>query len=924
MKKLHKVALVAMSMAIGALQWGCSQDSEVQLIASAKASLERQDPKTATIQIKNALEKNASSGEARYLLGKVLLEGGNSTAAELELRKAKDLKHPVAEWAPLLARAMLLRHQFKRLVDEFGALELSDPAAQANLNASVAAALAGEGRLEDAKALVESTLVRNPDHTPTLMLKARLLARPGSLDEAIALVDAVLGRDARVAEAWQLRGDLQMFGKRDPAAASEAYKKVIALQGDAGAAHSSLILIYLASNDIAGARKQLEAMRKVLPTQPQTIFMDVKVAFLGGEVMRARDLVQQLLRSLPDRVAVLELAAAIELKLNSLQQAETYLNKALARSPDLPSARRMLADVLMRNGKPAKALEVLGPNIQPGRDDPLSLAQAAEAHLLTGNLKKTEEFFQQAVKLAPADPKYRTALALTQLAKGQVDAAFSELRAISASAPDTLADLTLINVLLRRKNFVDALQAIDVLQRKQPDKPLAANLRGRVQLAQRNLAGARKSFEQALEKDPVFLPAIESLAAIDQAEGKPEPAEKRYEALLKIDPKNARAYLALAALKERGGASKELVGQLLEQAVQASPGESEARLMLIHHWLSQHNMKAAQAVAQAGVAALPDNLDMLDALGSLQLVAGDVNQSIAIFSKIAAKQPDSTKAQLRLADAYLKANDYASAERSFKRVLALAPDSAIAQRGLIALSVRAKQPGRALAVARDIQKKHPADSVGYLLEGDIHAQSKDWDAAIKAYRAGMGKSNSARFVERLYAATVAGKGKVEALRVVDEWMKRHPGDSQFLVFLGNNAVNLNELIEAEKFFIDAIKANQSHATALNNLAWVKAKLGKPGAVALAERAVAMAPDDPAFLDTLAFAQAADNQLAKAVATAQAVVVKAPDEPVYRLNLAKLYIRGGDKKRARDELEPLGKLGTKFARQSEVGELLKSL
>ena len=116
--------------------------------------------------------------------------------------------------------------------------------------------------------------------------------------------------------------------------------------------------------------------------------------------------------------------------------------------------------------------------------------------------------------------------------------------------------------------------------------------------------------------------------------------------------------------------------------------------MLIRHWLSQQNMKAAQAVAQAGVAALPDNLDMLDALGSLQLVAGDVNQSIAIFSKIAAKQPNSTKAQLRLADAYLKAKDYALAERSFKRVLALAPDSVSAQRGLIALSVRDKQPGR--------------------------------------------------------------------------------------------------------------------------------------------------------------------------------------------------------------------------------------
>jgi len=53
-------------------------------------------------------------------------------------------------------------------------------------------------------------------------------------------------------------------------------------------------------------------------------------------------------------------------------------------------------------------------------------------------------------------------------------------------------------------------------------------------------------------------------------------------------------------------------------------------------------------------------------------------------------------------------------------------------------------------------------------------------------------------------------------------------------------------------------------------------------------------------------------------------VLSPDEPIYRLNLARLLVRAGDLKTAQPELESLAKLGSKFARQSEVAELMKNL
>ncbi len=73
------VLLIALALA------GCSDESPEKRIASAKEYLQKNDTKSAVIEIKNALQKNPDLGEARYLLGSTLLKEGNVVAAEVEL-----------------------------------------------------------------------------------------------------------------------------------------------------------------------------------------------------------------------------------------------------------------------------------------------------------------------------------------------------------------------------------------------------------------------------------------------------------------------------------------------------------------------------------------------------------------------------------------------------------------------------------------------------------------------------------------------------------------------------------------------------------------------------------------------------------------------------------------------------------------------
>ena len=97
------------ALAFGALLLGgCGEDQPAALLASAKSYLAKNDQSAAVIQLKSALQKQPDLAEARFLLGRTLLEGGDAVGAEIELRKAMAMKHPASAVVPPLVRALVL------------------------------------------------------------------------------------------------------------------------------------------------------------------------------------------------------------------------------------------------------------------------------------------------------------------------------------------------------------------------------------------------------------------------------------------------------------------------------------------------------------------------------------------------------------------------------------------------------------------------------------------------------------------------------------------------------------------------------------------------------------------------------------------------------------------------------------------------
>ena len=901
----------------------CGGPSDAESLAAARTAVEKKDHRTAIVQLKSLLQKNGQLGEARYLLGRSLLEQGDVTAAAVELRKAADLKFDPIKVTPPLAQAMLALGENAALTGQFGDARLADAQAQADLSVAVATAFLAQKQTEAGEAAIATALQAVPKHTAATLLQARVLADKQQIDQARALVEQVLAADPNAADGWMLKGELALSVDKDRKAAVESFRKAIAANPKLLGAHIAAVTTLFLEGDSAAATAQVAELKKQFPNHPRTKFFEAELAYNAKDYKAAAEHIRPVVQALPNNPLALQLAGAAEFRLGNLAQAENYLGKALQINEGLPIARRVLAQVYLRTGQPQKTLLLLDPLIK-GNPGPGALQLAAEAHLQSGDTKKAEELYQRAAKLKPDDPRIRTALALSQFGKGNTEVAISELENIAGSDAGALADLALVSAHLRKKEVDKALKAIDALEKKQPDKPLAPMLRGRVLVLKKDIDGARAQFQKALSIDKLYFPAVAGLAALDLASNKVADARRHFDDLIKADPTNVPAKQALAALLTRTGHTGDEVAKLLSDAVKQNPNDVRAQLMLINFHLERREAKQAIEAATKASEALVNHPDILMALGRAYLAANDMQQAMNTFNRLAVTQPKSPQPQLGMADVNLALKDRAAAARNLKRALELEPRLLQARRGLVAIALAERQPTEALELARAVQKDLPTEAVGHVLEGDVETYRKNLKAALAAYQQGLKKANPQESATRSHNTLVALGQTAEAEQFAQKWIADHPQDAVFPFYLADRALAARDYAGAEARYRKVIELQPNNALALNNVAWLMVQQNKPGAVPFAEKANQLLPGRPPLMDPLATALAADTQVPKALEVQKQAVERAPEDGSLRLNLAKLYIQSEQKGMARSELEKIERMGRKYANQDEVGKLLKSL
>ena len=914
---------VALAVLAAVFLVGCAPDKPEALVASAKEYLARNDRNAAVIQLKNALQREPDLAEARFLLGKALLENGDVAAAEKELNKANELRYPFDQLAPALARVALARRDPKKVIADFGKVELASQAGKADLQTTVGAAYMMTANAAAARSAFESALLAVPGYPPAVLGQASLALAEGDAPRALGLTDAALAKAPNFADAWIFKGDLMgAQGQTDDALA--AYRKALEIRPNNLAAHSRIVTMLLRTEKTEEAGRQLELMKKAAPKDPQTLYLQALLAVQKKDYIAAREAIQQQLRVARDNVPGLLLLSTIELNTGAYAQAEAALQKVLTQSPNHSFARMILVGTYLRSGQMTRAADALNPLIEGGSDDPAVMALAGDVYMRSGDTARAARYYAKAAQLDPKDWKKRTVLAMSHLAMGESDVGLRELREAAAADASVRTDLVLIAVATNGRKFDAALAAIDALEKKQPDKPLPHDLRGGVLVAKGDRAGARRSFEQALALDAADFTAISGLAKLDVAEGKAAEAQKRFDTLLAKDPKNARALLGIAEVRALSGGSSEEVAALIAKAVAADPASAEPRIALISYYMNAKDAKKAVAAAQDALAAMPNRADVLYVAGQAQQAAGETNQAGKTYNKLAQVRPESPLPLLREAQTQMAEKDYNAAVATLKKALELQPNLLEAQRGLIVAYLGAKRPNDALAVAREVQRQRPKEATGFGYEGDIHASEKAWKEAAAAFKKALATAPSTDLAARTYSALKAGGNDAEAQQLAANWLKSHPKDRDFRAYLAEFALIRGDTATAMAQYKAILDQNPNDAIALNNFAWYAGQNKDPKAIEYAEKANKLVPDNPAILDTLGVLLVERGETKRGIESLQRAVALAPEAANTRLNLARALVKDGQKEAARKELEVLAKLGDKFPAQAEVAKMIQAL
>jgi tetratricopeptide (TPR) repeat protein len=312
--------------------------------------------------------------------------------------------------------------------------------------------------------------------------------------------------------------------------AVEAYSGAIALRRDAMLAYLKRGETYRRRGETGEALRDLRRAAELDPTatRPLELLGDMNAAL--ERYARAQESYEAYLR-LDDRSPrVLYKLALARYRLGSIQTALPPLRQALAVDDRFASAHYLLGLCLKSLDQPAEASAALERAVQlePG----LCAAREKLAELYAA-AKREKEAINQLEALAalePGRPERQLALGLAYGKAGRSDLAVITLRRLAEDHPeDSDAYLAIGRVWLEtaeahrddRVALNKALEALDVVARRNPPDSEALLLLGRAQLLAGDVAAAERTLKQATAQLPIEPAALLQLAAVAERGGHP-------------------------------------------------------------------------------------------------------------------------------------------------------------------------------------------------------------------------------------------------------------------------------------------------------------------------------------------------------------------------------------------------------------------
>jgi putative PEP-CTERM system TPR-repeat lipoprotein len=914
--------------------------SSVAMAADAKASkyyedalvrYEKKDLDGAVIQLKNALQIDKNMLPVQMLLGKALLQNGDVVAAEVALLEAIRLGVNRAEVVIPLGQAYMAQGKHKLIFEQatFNVHGLPG-AVQLQLQLLRASASADMGDVRSAMKAVEEARAIDSRDPSVWLAEVPIRIRARQFKEAAAAVERALVLAPESAEVWYQKGSVTHVSG-DLQATLAAYARAIKAQPAHVEARVARAGLLLDLGRAADAATDLTELSRIAPGEPRAAYLRALLAERSGKPVEAQAAlkeVTELIDPVPIdfiryRTQLLMLNGLAHFGLNEREKAKQYLETFQKQQANTP-ASKLLAQIYLGESNIDRAIEVLESYLKANSADGQAMTLLGSAYLSKGQSAKATGLMQQALKTKD-NPAFRTVLGLSLIRSGQSGSGVAELEAAyKQDTTQTQAGTALVGLYLRNGQAAKAVTVAESLVKQQPQNASFFNVLGMSKGQAGDLPGAKAAFEQAVKLNDAFVTPKINLARIEIAMKAYDAAAIRLGAILKANEKNTEAMGEMAVLSERRGQQAE-AQRWLEKATDLS-GPKEVRWGIALSEFHLRNDRAAPALEaiKRVSSKLTDDLSVLLAYARAQIANRDMAGAKSTLANATRAADYNPAPQVQIALLQLAANNAAGAAYSLEKALSTQPEFLPAQALMAEVELRQGDPVKAEKRARDVLALSPKRAVGHSLLGDIAMAKGQLPAALDYYRRAHQTEPSTDTLLRLFRTSLKQDGGKPAQQLAEQWLKTRPKDLAVQKALADSFAAGGNFGVARTHYETVLKLVPDDVEVLNNLANVLLRLKDPGAVKVAEQAVAINPANPNTIDTLGWALFLGGQTDRALQLLRDARLRDPANPEIRYHLAVMLAQTGRKNEARDELEFALKTNQGFESVTEAQSLLKTL
>lgn len=599
------------------------------LFLAAASDYQLQDYARAETRLRQVLDKSPMHFPAQKLLTATYLRLGQpNRAAKILPYLLRPGLEDDANLAALAGEVFLRNRDFQSAELFFTHSAQLDPDST-DKRTALAMAKLGEGKGE--QALSELQQLAGSGKSPSAgRLLVQQLLRQGRPDQALAVAQKIVAAAPQQPDGHYLLSAV-LYGMGDKAAAQAALEQSLKLDS-----FHLPTLQTLASLDLAAKQPQraIQRYQDLLAKRPADSQLLLALARLQRKQGAAPDAVLKLLEravnASPDMIdGYLEMAAA-QLDFGMPKEAETTLQKGLARKRNHPQLLDRLALAQYNQGDLERAITTLFTLIEADRTNAVAIyARIAELQAASGKPAMALQTLQKALALAPQAAPLQLAYARNLLAadrtaealavarrlqqkagpagvpgfvlEGDINAARGDWNAALASyrAAQQRGESGEIVVRLHRSLSMlgkadEALRLSNDWLKKSPADPALLRYMGTAALQRKDYAAAARLYQQALVGNSDNVEILNNLALAQWQLNQRQDAVARAEQALALAPADADVLDTLGwMLSEAGQHSRSLL--LLQRAAMLKANDPQIQFHLARVLLADKQTEAAKS-----------------------------------------------------------------------------------------------------------------------------------------------------------------------------------------------------------------------------------------------------------------------------------------------------------------------------------------